>query len=404
MSRVTYDDSFFGYQSRLHDLDPISYPKSESALQRLLPKNFRPKADVDGAPRPQTGLELLQEFNQVRPSETLSSARERIVELEQLREQDKKESQIQMADMVCRLAELQRLLERERREKNERPELSTLQQKDELIEELRKQLEDLREKPIPKPEDPEPEEAEPTGPKPLTPEEHQLAMDGLAGGNPNEVLCSRFNVDLTRGQLKCLAPRTWLNDEVINFYLKLMQERANLSLDGPKIWFPNSFFWTTLGGQDARTYNYKGVRRWTIKAKVKVFTLDYIIFPMNIGCGTHWSLGVIDVRNKGFRYFDSMSKSLTPMRDFVPFLRRYLDDEHKDKEKSALQGVDDWDLLPPPCEVPQQRNGYDCGVFTCCFADYFSQGLPFVFSQDDMPQMRLRIAARVIRAKEDFFS
>lgn len=57
----------------------------------------------------------------------------------------------------------------------------------------------------------------------------------------------------------------------------------------------------------------------------------------------------------------------------MPFLRRYLDDEHKDKEKLGFQGVEDCDILPLPCEVPQQQNGYDCGVFSCCFVHYFSQ-------------------------------
>lgn len=149
-----------------------------------------------------------------------------------------------------------------------------------------------------------------TGPKPLNPEERRQATDGLAGGSPCEVLCSRCNVDLTRKHLSCLAPREWLNDKVINFYLKLLQERDDASGDGPKLWFPNSLFWATLGGQDGRTYNYQGVRRWNTSACVNLFKLDCTIFSMNIGCGTHWSVGVIDIRQKGFRYFDSKNEIL----------------------------------------------------------------------------------------------
>merc|ERR1712032_591993 len=53
----------------------------------------------------------------------------------------------------------------------------------------------------------------------LTAEEIALANDGLWGdGSSSEVLASRFSVDLTRGQLQCLRPGEWLNDEVINFY------------------------------------------------------------------------------------------------------------------------------------------------------------------------------------------
>ena len=52
-------------------------------------------------------------------------------------------------------------------------------------------------------------------------------------------------------------------------------------------------------------YSYKDVRRWTVKAKIDIFELDYVIFPMNIG-ETHWAMGAIDLKDKGFRYFDSM--------------------------------------------------------------------------------------------------
>jgi Ulp1 family protease len=55
----------------------------------------------------------------------------------------------------------------------------------------------------------------------------------------------------------------------------------------------------------SQEYSYKDVRRWTVKAKIDIFQLDYVIFPMNIG-ETHWAMGAIDLKDKGFRYFDSM--------------------------------------------------------------------------------------------------
>ena len=74
------------------------------------------------------------------------------------------------------------------------------------------------------------------------------------------------------------------------------------------------------------------MRRWTVKAKVDIFEMDpllyqhlhafmynlhafsirrrapskdYVIFPMNIA-ESHWAMGAIDLKEKGFRYFDSM--------------------------------------------------------------------------------------------------
>jgi Ulp1 family protease len=235
----------------------------------------------------------------------------------------------------------------------------------------------------------------------LKAEELALANDGLWGdGSSGEVLASRFSVDLTRGQLQCLRPGEWLNDEVINFYYKLLQERSNMGVSGGlKCWFPNSFFWPKLSGKNSKEYSYKEVRRWTIKAKVDIFQLECVVFPMNIG-ETHWAMGAIDLRARGFRYFDSMLSRPPP--NFVAFLRRYVGDEHSAKKGRPLEGVDEWELLPAEGLVPQQRNGYDCGVFTCCFGEYFSESKPFSFDQADMPDLRLRLAARVMQADENW--
>merc|ERR1711967_210834 len=180
-----------------------------------------------------------------------------------------------------------------------------------------------------------------------------------------EILVSRFNVEVTRKQLKCLNPGTWLNDEVINFYCKLLEERGKKVKDSPKCWFPNSFFWPKLSGAGNSNYSYKDVKRWTIKAKVDIFELDYIIFPMNIG-ESHWALGAIDFKKKGFRYFDSMS--LSPYKNFVAYLRQYLQDEHKAKKGGKpFEEADEWGLIDMENgkyaqyfdkPIPQQSNGY----------------------------------------------
>lgn len=246
-------------------------------------------------------------------------------------------------------------------------------------------------------------EAAPPSPKrsrvpALSAEELELAHSSLDSGDQREVLVSRFNVELTRQQLACLHPGTWLNDEVINFYCKLLEERGKKSGKFPKCWFANSFFWPKLSG-DNKKYSYKDVKRWTIKAKVDIFEIDYVIFPMNI-CESHWALGAIDMKDHGFRYFDSMLPS--PPKNFVAFLQQYLKDEHQAKKGKPLEGVEDWDLIVPDPPLPKQNNGYDCGVFTCFFADCFSAGRTCAFEQDDMPNLRLRIAARVVSGKEDW--
>lgn len=52
-------------------------------------------------------------------------------------------------------------------------------------------------------------------------------------------------------------------------------------------------------------------------------------------------------------------------------------------------------------DIPEQMNGYDCGVFTLAFADYCSRDAPFDFSQVDMEFFRAKLVAEIISLKVD---
>src|SRR3546814_18448611 len=60
--------------------------------------------------------------------------------------------------------------------------------------------------------------------QPLDHEDDNAVLEALSDGADDEVLISKFNVDMTREKLACLRPQTWLNDEGINFYMTMLQE------------------------------------------------------------------------------------------------------------------------------------------------------------------------------------
>ncbi|TPX78554.1 hypothetical protein CcCBS67573_g00139 [Chytriomyces confervae] len=189
---------------------------------------------------------------------------------------------------------------------------------------------------------------------------------------------SGFSVDLMHHDFATLSPTKWLNDEIINFYGQLIMERTkNEPSKYPKIHFFNTFFYSTLKDQ-----GYKSVRRWS--KKFDIFALDYVIIPVHLGM--HWCCSVLNMKKKRIEYYDSL---LGGNPTLFKIYRNYLQEESMDKKKIPFDFTGWSDYCPK--DIPRQENGFDCGVFTCMFAEYSSREAEFDFSQEQMPYLRQRI-------------
>lgn len=184
--------------------------------------------------------------------------------------------------------------------------------------------------------------------------------------------------------LNTLKPGEWLNDKCINAMLKLITLRSAASPQLPKTWCHNTFFYETLQKE-----GYDKVKRWTKNSERGcpglIFSYDHIVVPVHLG--DHWCCGLISFKRKRIEMYDSLT--FTHM-EFFGFMRRYLKLESLDKlgENFDLTG---WKNFVCPAEkCPQQKNGYDCGMFTIAFAERLSREAPFDFSQEDMPYLRQR--------------
>ncbi|KAJ3390742.1 Smt3-specific protease [Lobulomyces angularis] len=78
-------------------------------------------------------------------------------------------------------------------------------------------------------------------------------------------------------------------------------------------------------------------------------------------------------------------------------MRDYLAQEHMDKKKVPFDFCGWVDIDSRDC--PVQHNGYDCGVFTCIFAEYLSRNEDFDFSQKDMQYYRERLVWEICNLK-----
>ncbi|CAO3566221.1 unnamed protein product [Mortierella alpina] len=216
----------------------------------------------------------------------------------------------------------------------------------------------------------------------FTDKEEDLIDEALSEGSGQVV--EGFNVTILKKDIHTLRPGEWLNDEVINFYGNLILARSKESTTLPKIHVFSTFFYKTLSEQ-----GYDKVRRWT--KKVKIFELDYVLIPIHCS-GNHWTTAVIDMRNKRIEYYDSLLGN-NPKCFLI--LRGYLEQECQDKLKKPFD-FQGWENDCPK-DIPRQRNGFDCGVFTCTFLECKSRGLDqFDFSQQNMPYLRKRIILSIL--------
>jgi len=182
-----------------------------------------------------------------------------------------------------------------------------------------------------------------------------------------------------------------LNDEVINFYMNMLQDRdislCELNKNRRKSHFFNSFFVERLLVTDG-CYKYESVKRWT--KKFNIFEMDKLFFPINI-CNCHWTLAVVYPQNKRIEYFDSSRGNGQIYRDG---LLRWIKDE-ADKDELFLN-IDEWKTYSRSHEIPLQRNGWDCGMFAIIAADFLSDNLPLHYTQNDMPSFRLKVGLRIL--------
>lgn len=196
--------------------------------------------------------------------------------------------------------------------------------------------------------------------------------------------------------LDVLNERRWLSDGVIYEYLKYIVQRGGQQRN---VFAFDIFFYDRLRrhGPDAQLLRWTGRRG---RARVDLFAIDFVFVPINLD-NRHWTLSVVNVQRKTISYYDSAGGGKVNMgccpasygtpEDHMKRILAYLSKEHQDKKDEPLP--EGWkinpvgqseDVLIPQGRIPQQQNGYDCGVFVCKYADCISRGEPLTFTQSDI--------------------
>lgn len=256
--------------------------------------------------------------------------------------------------------------------------------------------------------------------RPLSPEEEER-VNSFTRDHAEDAPVTKVNkVTLFGIQFFRLRPGKWLDDEVVNAFAALINNRnlmyrsslqtnANtqeavkrdgvssttkqLQLDGlprPRVHMFNSFFLYKLLKSP---YDYKEIRKWRRRAcgGVSVFDYNLLLFPFNHD-NSHWALAIIDVRRRRFCYIDSLGARET--HGIIPVLRQWLNDEVRETEGTAMVeklGIDSWKSVINPF-TPRQTDGSSCGIFMLYTAYLLELGRIPTFSQADVNTLRKRTA------------
>lgn len=212
-------------------------------------------------------------------------------------------------------------------------------------------------------------------------------------------------VSIKKTDVERLKPGKWFTDDIVNTYMVLLGGDGNpgstTSIFLSSLFFTN-FTMTERGelgsgrpdpryyGQPARK-RHELVQRWTRKldttGPVKIFV------PVNAG-NSHWFMIMIDVKNKKVVSMDSLGSSSGRAGARKEMLG-WIEAEHASKQKPFR--LEEWSSVQK--NVPQQKNGYDCGPFSCMFAAFMSNDKRMSFLQGDLPKMRKRIAWSILHAE-----
>ena len=138
------------------------------------------------------------------------------------------------------------------------------------------------------------DDSQPTELAPLT--SNMTAAIRRAQASRGEVLVDAFKIQITVKDLSTLSGLNWLNDEIINFYMQMIVERAGQG------GFPAVYAYTTFFYPRLMEKGFSAVKRWT--KKVDVFSYDLLIIPVHLSM--HWCLAVVDISRRVITYYDSM--------------------------------------------------------------------------------------------------
>jgi len=211
----------------------------------------------------------------------------------------------------------------------------------------------------------------------------EKTINFLTGQRENDIINSNIKLNgyelHMRDIITLLTPKSWLNDVIILNYISLLVRNCE-----------DTLIITTDTWVDFKRKKYNTVMKWT--KQNNLFDFKRIVIPINPN-NNHWALFVVDIWGGIVHSFDSFNnthiKEYNIVSEFLILAYNY-----STKKPGEERTMPNWKYQIE--NSPQQKNTYDCGIFTCTNARYFLFAKKLEFTQPDCQLLRKRIAYELI--------
>ena len=204
-----------------------------------------------------------------------------------------------------------------------------------------------------------------------------------------KVMIEAYYMKILSKDINTLHGTTWINDEVVNFYMQMLSGRSRppattSPIDTDIITLPIIYTFSTFFYTKLHMKGIDSVRSWT---KEDIFINSLIFIPIH-HCkpSKHWCLVVINMETQEIMYYDSKGGY---NQQCVKDIQMYMREEYLSRKGRPLD-LSTWHIRAP-IDIPLQDNDHDCGMFMLKYAEYISRRAKITFSQEDIPLFRNRM-------------
>jgi len=204
---------------------------------------------------------------------------------------------------------------------------------------------------------------------------------------------------ISEADFQRLEPEVYLNDTLVNFYLKFIELGLINSERRNKVHLLNTYFMAKMRtlfneiASDFTKFNrvYEKMERWT--KKIGLLEKEFILMPINEN--EHWNLVLLCYPSRFFSNDSSLPlvvylDSICRMEDtYARMLYHFFALEAKAKKKdesiiqSKLARIQDSGYPYYQPMVPKQSNWTDCGLYLLQYAELFSENEGFILDDQE---------------------